>query len=90
VFARKKRVGAERAEGNGECVFRYFVLCYFYAVFIFIFLNFIYLFIFIYFYLFFGFIYLIFHFILLFSPIYTQEVMSCYIRKFPCEIRNQG
>ena len=29
MLARKKRMGTERAEGNGECVFRYFVLCYF-------------------------------------------------------------
>jgi len=28
--------------------------------------------------------------VLLFFPIYTREVMSCYIRKFPGEIRNQG
>jgi len=44
VLARKKRMGTERAEGNGECVFRYFVLCYFdFSV---LFYLFIYLFIF--------------------------------------------
>jgi len=35
VLARKKRMGGERAEGNGECVFRYFVRCCFYFLFYF-------------------------------------------------------
>jgi len=78
VLAGKKRMGAERAEGNGECIFRYFVLCYFLILFLFncSFVRMLFFFLVIFFWLFF--------------PSYDREVMSRYIRKFPGEIRNQG
>jgi len=33
---------------------------------------------------------LFFFLFLLFFPIYDREVMLCYVREFPGEIRNQG